>query len=68
MENIAAQGKNDKSFQEGIHKMPCLNEDMALRSFLSREIKNNSIAFHDYAPTAALVEAAIDDLMEILNI
>lgn len=45
-----------------------LEDDVALRVFLSREVRNDSVAFRDYPPTVALVEAAIQDLMCIFNI
>ena len=45
-----------------------LEDDVALKVFLSREVRNDSVAFRDYPPTVALVEAAIQDLMGIFNI
>lgn len=50
-----------------VGKTDFLKSDQALKQFLSREVKNSSPAFQDYAPTSALVDAAIDDVMQVLG-
>ena len=50
-----------------IGKSDHLQHDLALRAFLSKEIKNESVAFCDYAPTEALVRSSIIDFMHTLG-
>jgi len=45
-----------------------LKHDVALKAFLSKEVKNNSAVFKDYPPTRALVRAAILDVVDTLGI
>lgn len=58
---LNAEGKTS------VGKTDFLKTDKALKQFLSKEVKNNSPQFKDYAPTNALVEAAIDDVMQVLG-
>lgn len=54
--------------QNNVSKSDFLRSDTALKEFLSKEVKNSSAVFKDYAPTSALVRAAMLDAMETLGI
>jgi len=60
--------KDTSNVSENVGYAALLREDAALHDFLSREVKNNSAPFRDYAPTQALIDAAIEDVMEVLGI
>lgn len=51
-----------------VGKADTLKDDPALAAFLSKEVKNDSKVFRDYAPTRALVRAAINDALDTLGI
>lgn len=45
-----------------------LENDSALKAFLSKEVKNDSPAFKDYPPTTALIRAANNDFLKTIGI
>lgn len=67
--NAATQaGPAEMLGASNVGKSQGLKDDPALKSFLSKEIKNHSPVFRDYPPTKALVRAAIVDVMGTLGI
>jgi hypothetical protein len=60
------------SLESSVGQSENLRDDVALKAFLSKEVENQSPLFVDYAPTSAptsaLIDAAIDDVMRTLGI
>lgn len=51
-----------------VGKAKNLESSEALKGFLSKEVKNFSVAFKDYTPTRSLVRDAIADIMGNLGL
>jgi hypothetical protein len=63
---LGAGGQDDSITRDS--KFAYLCEDPAFKAFLSKETKNDSAEFVDYAVTRSLVRNAIDDAMSTLGI